>query len=167
MAAWRRSGVFRSADFAVEDLVLAHLLPQHLAADPQVLRRVLALPVVDLERRDDAVAFAAVPALAQVAAGGIAMPLLAATAFAPMPTPPPGPDGRCGRAAREREPPRWIRCWSQLCSCRAITPTRSARVAQLAHVAGEVGLGHRVAEPVRRFAERLELVAQHVGQQRP
>src|SRR2546429_6788759 len=35
-------------------LVLAHLFPEHLAADAQVLGRVLALPVVGVERRDDA-----------------------------------------------------------------------------------------------------------------
>jgi hypothetical protein len=64
--AWGRaqSRVFGDAGFSVEDLVFAHLLPQHLAADAQVLRGVLALPVVDLQRGDDAVALAAVPALA-------------------------------------------------------------------------------------------------------
>ena len=36
---------------AVADLVLAHLFPEHLAADAQVLGRVLALPVVGVELR--------------------------------------------------------------------------------------------------------------------
>src|SRR5258706_287324 len=62
----------RDIGLAVADLVLAHLFPEHLAADAQVLGRVLALPVVGVERRDDAVALVHVPvaAVGQQGLGG-------------------------------------------------------------------------------------------------
>jgi hypothetical protein len=123
-----------------------------------VLRGVLALPVVDLQRRDDAVALAAVPALALAAAVERAARKAAARAVARA--------RRRGRrrAARERD-----RALDQVLVPAVQLPRDHAHalreVAQLAHVAGEVGLRHRIAEPVRRFAERLEFVAEHVAQQ--
>src|SRR4051812_22182604 len=52
------------ARFALQDLILAHLFPEHLAADAKRLRGVLALPAVLVERRDDAVALLLIPAAA-------------------------------------------------------------------------------------------------------
>src|SRR5256885_9940200 len=74
MGMCRRACSARHGHFglAVADLVLAHLFPEHLAADAQVLGRVLALPVVGVERRDDAVALVHVPvaAVGQQGLGG-------------------------------------------------------------------------------------------------